>query len=109
MQQFREVSRTRTTYSTETHTSDFILNTFWNGKPVHFFFPGEVLSGGDGVPREQVLQQSLLTSTVAGTLSLLVGHLLPALPLAIHKRVCFFLFFIRCDMRKEAFIYICYH
>ena len=25
MQQFREVSRTRTTYSTETHTSDFIL------------------------------------------------------------------------------------
>ena len=28
MQQFREVSRTRTTYSTETHTSDFILNTF---------------------------------------------------------------------------------
>ena len=28
MQQLREVSRTRTTYSTETHTSDFILNTF---------------------------------------------------------------------------------
>ena len=28
MQQFREVSRTRTTYITETHTSDFILNTF---------------------------------------------------------------------------------
>ena len=26
MQQLREVSRTRTTYSTETHTSDFILN-----------------------------------------------------------------------------------
>ena len=23
-----------------------------------WFFPGEVLSGGDGVPREQVLQQS---------------------------------------------------
>ena len=37
MQQFREVSRTRTIYSTETHTSDFILNTFWNGKPVQFF------------------------------------------------------------------------
>ena len=37
MQQFREVSMTRTTYSTETHTSDFILDTFWNGKPVHFF------------------------------------------------------------------------
>ena len=36
MQQFREVSRTRTIYSTETHTSDFILNTFWNGKPVQF-------------------------------------------------------------------------
>ena len=29
------VSRTRTTY--ETHTSDFILNTLWNGKPVQFF------------------------------------------------------------------------
>ena len=37
MQQFREVSRTRTIYSTETHTSDFILNTFWNGKPAQFF------------------------------------------------------------------------
>ena len=37
MQQFREVSRTRTIYSTETHTSDFILNTFWNGTPVQFF------------------------------------------------------------------------
>ena len=28
MQQFREVSRTTTTYSTETHTSDFILIMF---------------------------------------------------------------------------------
>ena len=37
MQQFRELSRTRTIYNTETHTSDFILNTFWNGKPVQFF------------------------------------------------------------------------
>ena len=37
MQQFREVSRTKTIYSTETHTSDFILNTFWKGKPVQFF------------------------------------------------------------------------
>ena len=37
MQQFREVSRTRTIYSTETHTSNFILNTFWNGKLVQFF------------------------------------------------------------------------
>ena len=37
MQQFKEVVRTRTIYSTETHTSDFILNTFWNGKPVQFF------------------------------------------------------------------------
>ena len=27
MQQFREVSRIRTLYSTETHTNDFILNT----------------------------------------------------------------------------------
>ena len=30
MRQFREVS-------TETHSSDFILNMFWNGKPVQFF------------------------------------------------------------------------
>ena len=37
MQQFGDVSRTRTIYSTETHTSHFILNTFWNGKPVQFF------------------------------------------------------------------------
>ena len=58
MWQFREISKTRTIYSTETHTSDFILNTFWNGKPAQFF-PGEVLSGGDGVPWEEVLQQSL--------------------------------------------------
>ena len=35
--QSETVSMTRTTYSTETHTSDFILNTFWNGKPVQFF------------------------------------------------------------------------
>ena len=55
MQQFREVSRTRTTYSTETHTSEFILNTLkWEASAA---FPGEVLNGGDGVPREQVLQQ----------------------------------------------------
>ena len=27
----------KTIYSIETHTSDFILNTFWNGKPVQFF------------------------------------------------------------------------
>ena len=54
MQQFRGLSRTRTTYtsySTETHTSDFILNTLCNRKPV--VFSGEVLSGGDRVPREQ--------------------------------------------------------
>ena len=57
MQQFREVSRTRTIYSTETHTSDFILKYVlkWEASAV---FPGEVLSGGDGVPREQVLQRS---------------------------------------------------
>ena len=67
MQQFREVSWTRTIYSTETHTSDFILNTFRNGQAVHFFFsPGEVLSGGDGVPREQVLQQSSEFSVEVG-------------------------------------------
>ena len=54
MQQFREVSRTRTIYSTETHTSDFMLNTLGS----QCSFPGEVLSGGDGVPTGQVLQQS---------------------------------------------------
>ena len=53
MQQFREISKTRTIYSTETHTSDFLLK--WKASAV---FPGEVLSGGDGVPREHVLQQS---------------------------------------------------
>ena len=43
MWQFREVSRTRTVYSTETRTSDFILNTFSNVKPKQFvYFPGEV-------------------------------------------------------------------
>ena len=31
MQQFGELSRTRTMYSLETHTSDFILNTFRKG------------------------------------------------------------------------------
>ena len=43
----------RTMYSTETHTSDFILNTVlkWEASAV---FPGEVLSSGDGVPRERV-------------------------------------------------------
>ena len=57
MQQFREVSRTRTTYSTEAHTSDYILkyDLKWEANAD---FPGEVLSGGDGVPREQVLQRS---------------------------------------------------
>ena len=56
MQQFREVSRTRTIYSTEIHTSDFILNLYvlkWEANAG--FFPGEVLSGGGGVPRERVL------------------------------------------------------
>ena len=43
MWQFREVSRTRTVYSIETRTSDFILNTFSNVKPKQFvYFPGEV-------------------------------------------------------------------
>ena len=58
MQQSREVSRTRTIYSTETHTSDFILNTFLIRSEASAVFPGEVLRGDDGVPREQVLQQS---------------------------------------------------
>ena len=54
MQQFRDVNRSRTIYSTETHTSNFMLNT------------GEVLSGGDGVPRGQVLQQSSEFSVEVG-------------------------------------------
>ena len=33
--EFREVSRTRTIYSIETYTGDFIFNTFLNGKPMH--------------------------------------------------------------------------
>ena len=33
--------------------------TFWNGKPVQFF---QDSGGGDGVPREQVLQQSSVFS-----------------------------------------------
>ena len=37
MLQFKKVSRTRTTYSIGTHTSDYIFNTFWNGKPEQFF------------------------------------------------------------------------
>ena len=52
MQQIREVSRTRTIGSTETHTSDFILIRSEMGSQCSFF-PGEVLSGGDGVPRKQ--------------------------------------------------------
>ena len=52
MQQFRQVSRTRTTYSVETHTNDVLK---WEASAV---FPGEVLSAGGGVPRERVLQQS---------------------------------------------------
>ena len=35
--QFREVSRNITIYSIESHTSDFIFNTFWNGKPMQIF------------------------------------------------------------------------
>ena len=34
----------------ETHTNNFILNTFWNRKPVHFF--QKMRSLGDKVPRE---------------------------------------------------------
>ena len=45
MQQFREVSRTRTIYNTETHTSDFIRSEMGTSA----VFSGEVLSGGDGV------------------------------------------------------------
>ena len=55
MQQFRELSRTKTIYSTETHTSEFIRSEMGSQCS---FLPGEVLSGGDEVPREQVLQQS---------------------------------------------------
>ena len=42
--QSETVSMTRTTYSTETHTSDFILNTFWNGE-ASAVFPGVVVTG----------------------------------------------------------------
>ena len=49
MQQFREVSRTRTIYSTEKHTEVTLIH-FAVGSQCSF--PGEVLSGGDGVPRE---------------------------------------------------------
>ena len=31
-----ECSRTKTVYNIETHTSDLILNTFWNWKPIRF-------------------------------------------------------------------------
>ena len=56
MQQFREVSRTRTIYSTETYKRLYTLYVLkWEASAV---FPGEVLRGDDGVPREQVLQQS---------------------------------------------------
>ena len=55
MQQFREVSRTRTIYSTETHTSDLIRSEM--GSQCSFSSRG-VEWRGDGVPREQVLQQS---------------------------------------------------
>ena len=51
--QFREVSRTRAIYNTETHTSDFIFNTSEMGSQCSF--PGEVLSGGGRVPKERVL------------------------------------------------------
>ena len=63
--QFRELSKTRSICSIQTHTSDFILNTFSNEKPVQFF-PGEVLSGDGGMPRERVLQQSLKFSGGVG-------------------------------------------
>ena len=62
MQQFREVSRTKrlivlkhiqaTLYLIRSEMG-YVLK--WEASAV---FPGEVLSGGDRVPREQVLQQS---------------------------------------------------
>ena len=63
MQQFREVSRTKTIYSTETHTSEFIRSKMGSQCS---FFPEEVLSGGDRVPREQVLQRSSEFSVEVG-------------------------------------------
>ena len=57
MHQFREVSRTRTIYSTETLQATLYLIRSEMGSQSSFF-PGEVFSGGDVVPREQVLQQS---------------------------------------------------
>ena len=55
MQQFREISRTRTIYSTETRTSDLIRSEM--GSQCSFSRRG----GGDGVPRERVLQQNFMT------------------------------------------------
>ena len=53
--------------SIDTHTSIFILNyesvLKWKASAVS---PGEVLGGGDGVPREQVLQQSSEFSVEVG-------------------------------------------
>jgi len=65
MQQLREVSRTRTIYGTETHINDFILIRS-EIRSKYSFFPGEVLSGGGGVPRERVLQQSFEFSGEVG-------------------------------------------
>ena len=65
MQQFRDVSSTRNIYSTGTDTSDFIFKYVltWEASVV---FPGEVMSGGGGVPRERVLQQSFEFSGEVG-------------------------------------------
>ena len=60
----REVSRTRTIYSTETYTSHFIFYVLkWKASAV---FPRGVVSGGGGVPRERVLQQSVEFSREVG-------------------------------------------
>ena len=48
MQQFREISRTRTIYSAETHTSDLIR---FECEASAVF---QSRRGGDGVPRERV-------------------------------------------------------
>ena len=70
MQQFGEVSRTRTTYSIYLIRSEMGSQCSFSRRGVEWeasaflkweanaVFPEEVLGGGDGVPREQVLQQS---------------------------------------------------
>ena len=67
MQQFREVSRTRTIYSTKhIQATLYLIRSEMGSQCSCVFFPGEVLSGGGRVPRERVLQQSFEFSGEVG-------------------------------------------